>query len=170
MRDHDISQRRACKLAGVDPKAVRRERRPDCAEIRKEMQEIAGKRRRFGYRRIGVLLERKGLIMNHKKLHRIYREGGPSVKRRRGRKRAWRAPIGWSGLIVSASWAGGPLERCSVAWRAVAQRVVCPDRVVVDAPLLDQDLRFAQSVEHLSIEQLIVEPGVEAFTISVFPR
>ena len=30
------------------------------------MQEIAGKRRRFGYRRIGLLLERKGMTMNHK--------------------------------------------------------------------------------------------------------
>jgi putative transposase len=65
MRDHDISQRRACRLVGVDPKTVRRERPPDCVEIRKEMQEIAAKRRRFGYRRTGVLLERKGMIMNH---------------------------------------------------------------------------------------------------------
>ncbi|ASP20360.1 HTH-like domain protein [Antarctobacter heliothermus] len=73
---------------GVDPKTVRRERPPDCADIRKEMQEVAGKRRRFGYRRIGVLLERKGMIMNHKKLYRIYREEGLSVRRRRGRKRA----------------------------------------------------------------------------------
>jgi putative transposase len=85
MRDHGISQRRACRLIGVDPKTVRRERPPDCPEIRKEMQEIAGKRRRFGYRRIGVLLERKGMRMNHKKLYRLYREEGLSVKRRRGR-------------------------------------------------------------------------------------
>jgi len=101
LRDHDISQRRACRLVhcpavvclqtmrrGVDPKTVRRERPPDCPEIRREMQEIAGKRRRFGYRRIDVLLERKGMIMNHKKLYRLYREEGLSVKRRRGRKRA----------------------------------------------------------------------------------
>tara|TARA_B100001109_G_C18810589_1_gene449506 strand:+ start:369 stop:1226 length:858 start_codon:yes stop_codon:yes gene_type:complete len=88
MRDHDISQRRACQLVGVDPKTVRRTRPPDCAEIREEMKEIAGKRRRFGYRRIGILLERKGMLMNHKKLYRLYREEGLSVKRRRGRKRA----------------------------------------------------------------------------------
>lgn len=88
MRDHDISQRRACRLVGVDPKTVRRTRPPDCPEIREEMKDIAGKRRRFGYRRIGVLLERKGMIMNHKKLYRLYREEGLSVKRRRGRKRA----------------------------------------------------------------------------------
>ncbi len=52
------------------------------------MKEIAGQRRRFGCRRIGILLERKGMIMNHKKLYRLYREEGLSVKRRRGRKRA----------------------------------------------------------------------------------
>ncbi len=67
MRDHDISQRRACRLVGVDPKTARRARLPDHSEIREEMQKIAGKRRRFGYRRIGVLLERKDMIMNHKK-------------------------------------------------------------------------------------------------------
>ncbi|HPY52097.1 MAG TPA: IS3 family transposase [Sedimentisphaerales bacterium] len=88
MRDYQVSQRRACVLIGVDPKTVRRERPPDHAEIREEMREIAGLRRRFGYRRVGVMLERKGHIMNHKKLYRLYREEGLSVRRRRGRKRA----------------------------------------------------------------------------------
>lgn len=88
MRDHDISQRRACTLVGVDPKTVRRERSPDNPDIRREMGKIAEKRRRFGYRRIGILLERKGITMNHKKLYRLCREEGLSVRRRRGRKRA----------------------------------------------------------------------------------
>ena len=101
MRDHDISQRRACRIVrcpaavclqtargGVDPKTVRRDRPPDNADVREAMKEIAGKRRRFGYRRIGVLLEREGHVMNHKKLYRLYREEGLAVKRRRGRKRA----------------------------------------------------------------------------------
>lgn len=88
MRDHAISQRRACVLVGVDPKTVRRERPPDNPEIRKAMQEIAAVRRRFGYRRIGLLLERRGMLMNPKKLYRLYREEGLSVRRKRGRKRA----------------------------------------------------------------------------------
>ncbi|WP_347141050.1 IS3 family transposase [Paracoccus sp. SSK6] len=88
MRDHSISQRRACVLIGVDPKTVRRERPPDNPEIREEMHKIAEKRRRFGYRRVGIMLERKGIVMNEKKLYRIYREEGLSVRRRRGRKRA----------------------------------------------------------------------------------
>ena len=108
MRGHPISQRRACVLIGVDPKTVRREHPPDNPEIRLEMNKIAEKRRRFGYRRIGVMLERVGMVMNEKKLYpladrrlpsnavrRIYREEGLSVRRRRGRKRARgsRAPM-----------------------------------------------------------------------------
>jgi putative transposase len=101
MRDHPISQRRACVLIGVDPKTVRRKKPPDNPDIRLEMNKIAEKRRRFGYpladrrlpaiairRRIGAMLERMGMVMNEKKLYRIYREEGLSVRRRRGRKRA----------------------------------------------------------------------------------
>jgi putative transposase len=105
LRDHGISQRRACRLVGVDPKTVRRDRPPDCPDIREEMRKIAGKRRRFGYRRIGVMLEREGMVMNHKKLYRLYREEGLSVKRRRGRKRArgTRTPMPEAGRI-NARW------------------------------------------------------------------
>ena len=81
MRDHNVSQRRACRLVGVDPKTVRRDLPPDNPEVREEMKAIASKRRRFGYRRIGVLLERKGMIMNHKKLYRIYTEEKLGVTR-----------------------------------------------------------------------------------------
>lgn len=43
------------------------------AVIREQMREIAAMRRRFGYRRVGVMLERKGHVMNHKNLYRLYR-------------------------------------------------------------------------------------------------
>ena len=52
------------------------------------MREIASERRRFGYRRIGLMLAREGMVVNHKKLSRLYREEGLAVKRWRGRKRA----------------------------------------------------------------------------------
>jgi putative transposase len=64
-------------------------------EIRLEMNKIVEKRHRFGYRRIGVTLERVGMVMNEKKLCRIDREEGLSVRRRRGckRVRGSRTPI-----------------------------------------------------------------------------
>lgn len=88
MKNHPIPQRRACVPIGVDPRTVRREPPPDHPEIRLDMNKIAEKRRRFGYRRIGVMLERVGMVMNERKLSRICREEGLSARRRRGRKRA----------------------------------------------------------------------------------
>jgi putative transposase len=58
------------------------------------LREIAAVRRRFGYRRLHILLQREGLTLNHKKLRRIYAEERLQVRRRGGRKRAFgtRAP------------------------------------------------------------------------------
>jgi putative transposase len=93
--EHGFSQRRVCRLITVDPKTVRRRPGADSAEIRQRLRELAGERRRFGYRRLGILLAREGMVMNQKKLLRLYREEGLSVRRRRGRKRATgtRAPM-----------------------------------------------------------------------------
>ena len=83
------SQRRACGLIGMDPKSLRyASRRPDDGQVRTRMREIAHERRRFGYRRIGLMLEREGISLNHKKLYRLYREEGLTVRKRGGRKRA----------------------------------------------------------------------------------
>ena len=63
--------------------------------LRKRMQAIAHERRRFGYRRLHVLLRREGHLINHKRLFRIYREEKLVVRRSGGRKRAMgtRAPM-----------------------------------------------------------------------------
>jgi len=52
------------------------------------MRRIAAERRRFGYKRLAVMLRREGHVHNLKKIYRIYREEGLMVKRRKGRKRA----------------------------------------------------------------------------------
>ena len=86
---HEVSQRRACSVLGVDRSSVRyRSVRPDDADLRKAMRDVAGERRRFGYRRVHLMLERQGWHVNQKKIRRIYREERLQVKRRGGRKRA----------------------------------------------------------------------------------
>ena len=71
MAERDFSQRRACGLVSVVRKTARRVVAPDAPELRQLL---------------GVLLEREGVRLNHKKLCRIYREEGLAVRRRRGRK------------------------------------------------------------------------------------
>ncbi len=86
---HEVSQRRACQVLDVDRSTVRYSSvRPDDADLRKAIRDVARERRRFGYRRIGVMLERQGIMMNHKKLRRLYREEKLQVRKRGGRKRA----------------------------------------------------------------------------------
>jgi len=90
------SQRRACALARIDPRVYRyRSKRPDDTAIRKRLRTLASERRRFGYRRLHILLRREGFEINKKKLYRLYREERLTVRKRGGRKRALgtRAPM-----------------------------------------------------------------------------
>jgi putative transposase len=84
-----VSQRRACRIIGVDRTGVRyRSRRSDDAALRQRLRELAQLRRRFGYRRLHVLLRREGQVVNRKRVYRLYREERLTVRRRGGRKRA----------------------------------------------------------------------------------
>ena len=86
---HGVSQRRACEALAVDRSSVRyRSLRPDDCELREAMKAVAAQRRRFGYRRIHVMLQRQGIAMNIKKLRRLYAEEKLQVRKRGGRKRA----------------------------------------------------------------------------------
>jgi putative transposase len=64
---HGISERRACSIIGADRSAMRyRQRRADDAAARMRLKELAAERRRFGWRRLKLLLAREGIRMNHK--------------------------------------------------------------------------------------------------------
>ena len=115
---HQVSQRRACDILQVDRSSVRYQaKRGNDAELRDAIKRVARERRRFGYRRINVMLQREGIHMNHKKLRRIYVEEKLQVRRRGGRKRALgtRRPMGmpdgpnqrWSLDFVSDAFTDG---------------------------------------------------------------
>ena len=118
MTEKGYSQRRACCPVGIDPRVHRyQSSRPDDTGLRSRLRELASERRRFGYRRLQILLEREGWDMNWKKLYRIYREERLTVRKRGGRKRALgtRAPMAipqgpnqrWSLDFVTDSLAWG---------------------------------------------------------------
>ena len=85
-----------CALAGIAPRVYRyQSSRSDDAGLRQRLRELSSERRRFGYRRLHLLLKREGVEVNWKRLYRIYKEERLTVRKRGGRKRALgtRAPM-----------------------------------------------------------------------------
>jgi hypothetical protein len=96
IENKNYSQARACTLIGLAPKTYRyRSKRDGDEPVRKRLRELAQERRRFGYRRLHLLLCREGMTLNLEKLYRLYREERLTVRKRGGRKRALgtRAPM-----------------------------------------------------------------------------
>ncbi len=84
-----MSERRACQVVKVDRTSIRYTScRPDDGPLRERLKALAHERRRFGYRRLHVLLRREGHGVNRKRVQRLYREEKLTVRRRGGRKRA----------------------------------------------------------------------------------
>lgn len=86
---HGLSERRACRLLGVDRSSFQYERSgSDDVAVRARLRELANERRRFGYRRLAILLRREGRAINLKRVYRLYKEERLMVRKRGGRKRA----------------------------------------------------------------------------------
>lgn len=78
---------RACGLIGISRSLYRYEsKRPDDGPLKERLTALAGQKRRYGYRRLHVLLLREGWLLNWKRTYRVYHEAGLMVRRRK-RKR-----------------------------------------------------------------------------------
>ena len=72
-----LSERTACKLLGVERSSYRYEPRPDRnIELREALVKLARQKPRYGYRRLHVLLQRRGHEVNVKRVYRLYLEEG----------------------------------------------------------------------------------------------
>jgi transposase InsO family protein len=91
-----LSERRACRIVDADRTMIRYQSRraPDTA-LRTQLRDLANERKRFGYRRLFVLLRQSGERSGINRIYRLYREEGLTVRKRRARRRAvgTRAPI-----------------------------------------------------------------------------
>ena len=91
-----MSERRACILVSADRKMIRyRSRRPPDVELRTRLRDLANQRRRFGYRRLFILLREQGEPSGINRIYRLYREEGLTVRKRKARRKAigTRTPI-----------------------------------------------------------------------------
>ena len=67
----NISERRACSLLGLSRSVLHYASQRTDDGLQQRLVELAGERRRFGYRRLHILVEREGFMVNHKRVHRL---------------------------------------------------------------------------------------------------
>src|ERR1700728_649707 len=78
-----FTERRACRLLLVPVSSFRYQCRQNDNSLRDRLIVLAREKPRFGYRRLHVLLGREGKHVNHKRVHRIYREAGLTLRRKK---------------------------------------------------------------------------------------
>lgn len=159
-----MSERHACRLLGLARSTHRylsRKAERDGA-LRTQLKEVAAKRMRFGYRRLTALLVRAGIIVNHKRVYRLYREEGLAMRIRQRRR------IRWSGVAVSPAasrvnerWSMDFVSDC-VSTGQVIRMLTIVDDYTRECPAIEVDtslggLRVCRVLERISSERGLPE-------------
>lgn len=92
--EFETSERHACELMSIPRSSCRYRSRRDDTALRERLIQLAREKPRFGYRRLHILLRRDGERINHKRVQRVYRAAGLSVRRIRRKRlaRSYTAP------------------------------------------------------------------------------
>jgi putative transposase len=159
VKTFNLSERRACGLLAVWRSSNRYEGKPDRnAELREQLVTLAHERPRFGYRRLGVLLEREGEQVNHKRLFRVYRQAGLSVKRNR-RKKLVRAGINRPVLAApNEEWSLDFVYDSLATGRSVRVLSIV-DNFTRECLALEVDTSFASQRVTRALDSVIVRRG-----------
>ena len=157
-----LAERRSCGLASIGRSTVRyQRRRSGDQELRERLRELAGQRRRFGYRRLHVMLRREGEMVNHKRIYRLYREEGLTVRKRRRKRvsRAERVPLQapsdpdqlWSlDFVQDALWWGRKIRLLTVE-----------DTYTREALAIEVDTSLSGARVARVLDRLIAERGAQ---------
>ncbi|HMM07191.1 MAG TPA: IS3 family transposase [Clostridiales bacterium] len=87
--DYAISERHACRLAGISQNSKRYQPvdKSEDKQITERLVALSARWKRFGYRRLHVMLQREGIKINHKRTYRLYKEAGLSLPKRSKKKK-----------------------------------------------------------------------------------
>lgn len=121
--EYRMTERQACRVAGTCRGTYRYRRKPDKNNrLRKALRRLAQKHRRYGVRRLYLMLRREGWHVNHKRVERLYRQERLILRLKRRKKRLviCRVPLPkpdkpnqvWSIDFVHDALADGKPFRC----------------------------------------------------------
>jgi putative transposase len=157
-QEYAFTERRACGLMLLAVSSYRYQTRRSDEPLRSRLVELAREKPRFGYRRLQVLLRRSGEAVNHKRVHRVYREAGLSIRRKK-RKHCVRVgqPLRtWT--AANQEWALDFVHDAVGCGRAIRVLSVV-DACTRECLALEVDTSFASRRVTRVLETIIAERG-----------
>ena len=154
-----VSQRRICELIGVAESSQRYVSRRNDEALREGLIAAAREKPKWGYRRLQVKLQAKGMHVNHKRVYRVYREAGLLIRRRR-RKRLVRAGF-VRPMVMGANqeWALDFVHDAAESGRKFRVLSVI-DVYTRECLALEVDTSFASRRVTRELEKIVAERGV----------
>jgi putative transposase len=158
----DVSARRALRVIGLSRSRwhYRPQRPLRDAPVRERLKALAQQRPRFGYKRLHVLLRREGLVVNLKRVYRLYREERLTMRRHRARKhtaeprgplvRATQPNERWGMDFIHDSCVDGRRFRC----------LTMVDEFTRGCPLIEAETSLPAARVIAALEQLAAERGL----------
>jgi len=154
-----VSQRRICGLMGVAESSQRYMSRRNDEALRERLVEAAREKPHWGYRRLQVKLEGKGMHVNHKRVYRVYREAGLLIRRRR-RKRLMRVGVVRTAVTgANQEWALDFVHDAAESGRKFRVLSVI-DVYTRECLALEVDTSFASRRVTRELERIVAERGV----------
>jgi putative transposase len=154
-----FTERRACRLLLVPVSSHRYKPRQNDDGLCERLVALAREKPRFGYRRLHVLLERQGEVVNHKRVHRIYREAGLALRRKK-RKHCVRVstPLGVY-TAANQEWALDFVHDVLAAGRSIRMLNVI-DAYTRESLAMEVDTSFAGLRVTRVLDEIIAERGL----------
>jgi putative transposase len=157
-QQYAASERRVCGLMGMSASSYRYQVRRSDEPLRTQLVELAREKPRFGYRRLQVLLERSGEQVNHKRLHRVYREAGLAIRRKKRKHCVREGKPLLARTSANQEWALDFVHDAVECGRTIRVLGVV-DAYTRECLALEVDTSFASRRVTRVLEQIITERG-----------
>jgi putative transposase len=156
-----VSERRACAVIGLNRSTQRyQSTAQDQTALQMRLRDLAAARVRYGYRRLHVLLRREGWHVNHKRVYRLYRQAGLSLRLKTRKKRI-------SALRVVQPPAQAPNEHWSMDFMTDSlytgrrfRILTIVDNVTRESPAIEVDFSFSGQRVAAVLEHVVQSYGL----------
>ena len=160
MTGHCLGERRTCRLLEVDRSTYRYEPRPDRnAELREALRRVADQNRRFGYRRLWVILtKRLGWEVSIGRVHRLCQQEGLAVPRLKRKRLRGLAPINPLLTRPNQEWSLDFVTDAMVSGRAL-RALTLVDSFTRECPVIEVNTGLSAHQVTRALDRVIEQRG-----------